>query len=200
MKRSIAALVAACIALGLFVIGLVMNNQANFAHTQVRQQLAAQQITFEPVSALAANQKNIRCLAANANKPLLSGSQAECYADHQIALDLDSIFGKKTYSQLSARARQAACAAAVTAAKDPTNPKLPALQAAAAKAEAPAGVAFQAETLRGMLLTTYAFDHMGDLAATTGTALFIASGLLLLVAIGLAIFAATTKESADATA
>jgi hypothetical protein len=185
MKRFKSAGGAIVLAVVALVIGLVMKHEANFAHDNVRLQMAQQGIVFQPVDQLMPNQKTIPCLVANAGKPLLTGAQAACYADQQIQLDLASIFGTKTYAELSAPARFAARDAAVMAATDPNNPKLPELQAAAAKAEAPAQVAFQAQALRGMLLTTYAFDHMGDLGDTTATVLFIAAAVLLLIGLAL---------------
>ena len=185
MKRFKFAAVMIVLAAVVLVIGLVMKNQADFAHDNVRQQLAQQGIVFQQVSDLMPNQKTIPCLVANAGKPLVTGVQAECYADDQIQPDLAAIFGTKTYADLSAPARGAAQAAAIMAAKDPSNPQLPALQAAAAQAEAPAFVAFQAQSLRGMLLTTYAFDHMGDLGGATATALFIGAAVLFLIGIAL---------------
>lgn len=184
-KRYGSALIAAILGVVALVAGLVLKNQADFAHNEVTKQLSAQAITFEPVAKLQDDQKKVACLVANAEKPLTTGVQAQCYADYQIELDIKGIFGKATYATLSAPAREAAYAAASTQAKNPNSPDLPALQAAAAKAEAPASVVFQAETLRGMLLTTYAFDHMGDLGGTTSTILFIAAAVLLLLALGL---------------
>lgn len=186
MKRFTSSVVVLVLAVAALGVGLVMRHEANFAHSEVKKQLAAQAITFQPVSALQPDQKTVSCLVANANKPLVTGQQAECYADYQIELDIKGIFGNNTYAALAAPARQAAYAAAYMAAKDPTNPKLASLQADAAKAEAPAGVVFQGETLRGMLLTTYAFDHMGDLGSTTANILFVLTALLLVTSVGLA--------------
>jgi hypothetical protein len=128
VKGFVASVTVGALAIALLVVGLVMQNQANFAKKNVKTQLAAQAITFQPVAALQPDQKVVKCLVANANKPLITGSQAACYANYQIALDLTEIFGKTTYSELSAPARNAAYAAALMAAKDPSNPQLPKLQ------------------------------------------------------------------------
>jgi hypothetical protein len=197
LKKFGAAIAVGFLALVALVIGLVMHNQANFANSNVRSQLAEQGIVFQPVAALQPDQKAAHCLVANANKPLLTGAQAACYANYQIALDLTEIFGKTTYAELSAPARQAAYAAALMEAKDPQNPQLPQLEAAAAKAEAPADVAFQAQTLRGMLLTTYAFDHLGALGDTTADVTFLLAALLALVALGLAGMAVRSGGNVD---
>ena len=70
----------------LLVLGLVLQNQAEFAKTYVHDQLAEQQIVFTPASALTSEEKQAPCIVANAGQPLVTGKQAECYANHYIGL------------------------------------------------------------------------------------------------------------------
>jgi hypothetical protein len=100
------------------VLGLVLNNQANFSKSYVHEQLAEKQITFTPVENLLPNQKTVPCLVENAGKQLVSGKQAECYARYQIGLDLALIDNGKTYFKdhyaaylLRVKAQQALAAA-----------------------------------------------------------------------------------------
>ena len=100
------------------VLGLVLNNQANFSKRYVHDQLAEKQITFTPVENLLPNQKTVPCLVENAGKQLVSGKQAECYAKYQIGLDLALIDNGKTYFEdhyaaylLRVKAQQALAAA-----------------------------------------------------------------------------------------
>lgn len=83
--------------LSFAVLGLVVNNQANFSKRYVHDQLAEKQITFTPVENLLPNQKTVPCLVENAGKQLVTGKQAECYARYQIGLDLALIDNGQTY-------------------------------------------------------------------------------------------------------
>lgn len=80
----------------LLVLGLVLQNQANFAKSYVHDQLAAQKISFTPVKGLSDEEKQADCLVANAGKELTTGKQAECYANEYIGLHVKSINDGKT--------------------------------------------------------------------------------------------------------
>jgi hypothetical protein len=132
----------------------------NFVHTQVTQQLSAQQIYFPPAGSDALKPDNIGpYLNKYAGQQLTTGKQAQAYADHFIAVHLDEIAGGKTYAQLSTKAL--------------ANPKDEALAAQVA-------VVFKGETLRGLLLNAYAFDTMATVAWYAGFAALI-GGLALLI-------------------
>lgn len=196
-KNYAVAIVLAALAVVLLVVGLVIRNQSEFAVNTVDSQLGAQGITFTPVSGLTAAQKTHQCLIANAGKQLTTGAQAECYANYQIALDLLSVDRGKTYAQASYPARLLEVKLGELSAKDPTSPQIPVLAAEAAKAEAPADTLFQGESLRGMLLTTYGFSHMGDLGNETADVLFLLAGLSLVGAIVAAAVTATRKRERE---
>ena len=187
MKRFAVSIILGALAIVIGLVGLLIHNQSQFAVNTVQSQLTAQGITFTPVAGLSAEQKKDPCLVANAGKPLTTGSQAECYANYQIANDLLSVDQGKTYAQASYPARMAEIKLAEVAGKNPHDPSIPALSAEVAKLEAPASTLFQGEALRGMLLTTYGFSHMGDLGNQAATTLFVVAGLLLVAAVVLAI-------------
>jgi len=119
---------------------------SNDVHTQ----LAAQKIVFP-----AANSPEIKALPAvdaTAMKPyagqlLTTGSQAEVWADHFIAVHLREIGGGQTYSQLSA--------------KSMAQPKNTAL---AQQVQ----TIFRGETLRGLLLNAYGWWQMGQIMILSG--------------------------------
>jgi hypothetical protein len=81
----------------------------------------------------------------------------------------------KTYAQASYPERLLQVKIGTMAAENPHNPALPKLEAEAAQAEVPASALFQGESLRGMLLTTYAFYHMGQLVNEAADTLFVSS-------------------------
>ena len=53
----------------LLVLGLVLQNQADFAKTYVHNQLAEQKIVFTPASALTSEEKQSSCIVANVGQP-----------------------------------------------------------------------------------------------------------------------------------
>src|SRR5262249_9949461 len=81
----------------LLTLGLVLQNQANFAKSYVHNQLSEQKITFTPVAGLTDQEKQASCLVKNAGQPLTTGKQAECYANHYIGLHVTEINNGKTY-------------------------------------------------------------------------------------------------------
>ena len=132
---------------------------SNDVHTQ----LAAQKIVFP-----AANSPEIKALPAvdaTAMKPfagqlLTTGSQAEVWADHFIAVHLREIGGGQTYSQLSA--------------KSMAQPKNTAL---AQQVQ----TIFRGETLRGLLLNAYGWWQMGQIMLISAFVAFGAAGLFLIL-------------------
>src|SRR5580658_9231717 len=80
----------------------------DFISNQVHSQLAAQKIYFPPASAFAHPKAGteitpsmIPSVSQYAGQQLLTGQQAEAYADHFIAVHIAEMGGGKTYSQLS---------------------------------------------------------------------------------------------------
>lgn len=133
-----------------------------FVHNQVRAQLADQHISFpaEGSPALnslpAADQAKVSQYAGQA---LVTGAQAEVFADHFIAVHLREIGGGQTYAELSAKSMA-----------NPNDQKL----------SAQVQTLFRGETLRGLLLNAYAFDTMA-LVAYYGAVVALAGGVTLLV-------------------
>jgi hypothetical protein len=161
----------------LLVLGLILQNQANFAHNYVHDQLSAQRITFTPVAGLKANEKS-PCIVDNAGKPLTSGPQAECYANHYIAVHLGEVNNGKTYSQTSNELRA-----------------LPDQNSAQAKAlSAKVDTLFKGETLRGLLLTSYGFSIFGDRAHQAALVCFGVALVLFLASIAGFVHAFTTSK------
>jgi hypothetical protein len=132
-----------------------------FVHSQVQEQLEAQQIYFpkpgKSIDSLPAEDK--AKVAQYAGQQLVTGAQARVFADHYIGVHLKKVAGGQTYAQLSSAAQA-----------DPSNTKL------AGQVQ----TMFRGETLRGLLLNAYAFDTMAVVAmyAAWGA---LAAGLLLLV-------------------
>ncbi len=135
----------------LAVAGSLLMVGYSFANSYVHTQLAQQQITFPAAAAFAhpdgqeITTSMIPSVSQYAGQPLLTGQQAQVYANDFIAVHLQGIGGGKTYSQLSAAAMA-----------------LPKGSAAYTAAEAKVQAVFQGTTLRGLLLEAYGFSLIAD--------------------------------------
>jgi hypothetical protein len=136
----------------------------NFIHTQVHDQLAAQKITFPTAGTTALTSlpaDDQAKVGQYAGQQLVTGAQAEVFADHYIAVHLHEIGGGQTYAQLSAQSLA-----------QPTNQKL----------TAEVQTMFRGETLRGLLLNAYAFDTMATVAEYAAIGALAGSVVLLVLA------------------
>jgi hypothetical protein len=160
----------------LVVAGTMLMVGYNFANNYVHNQLAQQQITFPSAAAFAhpdgqeITKSMIPSVSQYAAQPLLTGQQAQVYANDFINVHLQNIGGGQTYSQLSAAAMA-----------------LPKGSAAYTAAEAKVQTVFQGTTLRGMLLEAYGFSLIADIAFWCGIAAFcLAAVMAVLVGLGFA--------------
>jgi hypothetical protein len=159
----------------LVVAGVLLMWGYSFANSNVHNQLAEQQITFpapaafaHPVAGSEITPSMIGTVSKYAGQPLVTGQQAEVYANDFIAVHLNEIGGGLTYAQLSAKALA-----------------LPKGSAAYTAAEATAQTVFQGTTLRGLLLEAYAFGTFATIALIGAiTAFAMAAIMALLVALG----------------
>ena len=154
----------------LLVAGGLLTWGHSFVNTQVHNQLAQQDIYFAPKAAFQ-HPNGTEFTAAMApymekyaGQQMLTGAQAEAYADHFIAIHLSEMPYGGVYAKISA-----------AAIADPTSPSLKALEQAS----------FQGTTLRGLLLEAYAFSKIGEVMLWGAIASFaLAAVMLALVAMG----------------
>ncbi|HEY5428037.1 MAG TPA: hypothetical protein VIK04_02905 [Solirubrobacteraceae bacterium] len=157
----------------LVVAGGLLTWGHSFVTSNVRTQLAQQQITFPSAAAFAHAKAGteitpamIPSVSQYAGQQLLTGQQAEAYADHFIAIHLSEMPYGGVYSRISAAAI--------------ANPKSASLTALKA-------TSFQGTTLRGLLLEAYAFSTIGRVMLFGAIASFIlALAMSILVGLGLA--------------
>ncbi len=150
------------IAVILLVAGGLLTWAHSFVGNEVHKQLSQEKIFFPPKGSDALAPADIGpFINKYAGQQLLTGPQANAYADHFIAVHLKEIGGGKTYSQLSTEAQA-----------DPKNTEL------AAKVN----TMFKGETLRGLLLNAYAFATMGTIAGIAAIVSFVGAGVLLILA------------------
>ena len=139
----------------------------NFANSQVKTQLAEQKIYF-PAKVAFANAKvgteitpsMIPSVSQYAGQQMLTGAQAEVYADDFIAVHLQEIGAGQTYSQLSAQLI-----------KDPNNAAL----------QNQVATVFKGTMLRGSLLNAYGYWTFGQIALYAAIGAFIAAALMLVL-------------------
>lgn len=153
----------------LLVAGVLGLWAHEFVDHNVHSQLAQQQIMFPAKGSpgLTADPEIARYVTPYAGQQVVSGAQAEVFADHYIAVHLRGIGAGKTYSQVSAQYLAAA-------ANNPTDP-------ATVKLGQTRQNLFMGETLRGMLLNAYAFWKMGQIALIAAIGAFVAAGLMLIL-------------------
>lgn len=146
----------------LLVAGALLLWCHDFANSNVRSQLAQQQITFPAQGSKALASPEIGpYLNKYAGQQLLTGPQAKAYANHFIAVHLSEMPNQGVYAKVSAAAQA-----------DPTNATL--------KAEVQ--TVFQGTTLRGLLLEAYAFWEMGQIALIAAICSFATAGIMLVLA------------------
>src|ERR1700744_3453627 len=107
-SRTLIGAASAALAAVLLIAGGLLLWGSAYVHNTVQGQLAAQQIYFPPSSAFAHAKAGteitpsmIPSVSQYAGQQLLTGQQAEAYADHFIAVHVQNMAGGKTYSQLS---------------------------------------------------------------------------------------------------
>lgn len=178
----------------LLIIGLVFQSEADFAEDYVSSQLAEQAIFFAPLEGLSDEEREVECLVDYAGEQLLTGSQAECYANEFIGRHLRAATGGLSYAELGAPQRQARAALA-DARESGDEEAIAEAEAELARIDGQRNTAFQGETLRGLLLTTYGFALLGEKAALAALVAFAGAGLMLLLSIAGFVHAARTPRN-----
>ena len=170
------------VAVVMAVAGGLLTWGHSFAENNVHDQLASQQIFFPDKAAIAAehNADITKYVTPYAGQQVVTGRQAEVFANHYIANHLKGVADGKTYSQVSEQ----------WLGMKPTDPNYDAITQQRA-------TLFQGETLRGLLLDAYAFGKMGQIAGIAADAAFIGA-LVMLFLSGLgALHARGTKSDAE---
>ena len=162
------------IAAVVFVVagGLLMWG-ANFSNDYVHDELTSQNVFFPDRAAL--EEEGRSDLVDHAGQQVTSGSDAQAYASY-IAGHLEGIADGKTYSEIDDRG----AAAAVTAAEESgaSADEIAELQATADQLSAQRDTLFKGETLRGLLLSSYAWSTIGGIALIAAWVAFAGAALM----------------------
>jgi len=178
-------------AVAFVVAGVLLMWGSNFADDYVQDELSSQRITFPPAEALEAEGRTD--LIEFAGMPLETGEQAEAYASY-INGHLQGIAGGQTYAELGAIER--AANTAVTEAVEAGEPQatVDELQAEADAITGQRNSLFKGETLRGLLLTAFAWSTVGQIAGYAAIAALVAAVLMgVLVGLGVVHYRKTPK-------
>jgi hypothetical protein len=161
----------AMLALVLVVAGAVAMWGYSYASSTVRSQLAEQEITFPSKAAFAHAKAGteitpsmIPSVSQYAGQKLLTGAQAEVFANDFIKVHLSEMPYHGVYALVSNAARAAKPGSAQAT-------KLASLEQ----------TVFQGTTLRGMLLNAYGWWEVGQVALIGGIVAFCLAGVTLLL-------------------
>jgi hypothetical protein len=158
------ATVGLVVAVVLAAAGGILLFAANFTSNTVTSELSAQQIYFPPAEQLASPE--LLPLQQYAGTQVTTGAQAKAYTD-MIAVHLQGIGGGKTYSQVSEEW--------IASSADPTKRD--------AALGAQRQTLFMGETLRGLLLNSYAFSIFGTVALVGGIVALVGAFAVLVLSV-----------------
>ncbi len=171
MRRSslLPAIAGFAVAAILLVAGGLLLWGSTYVHNSVQGQLAAQQIYFPPQAAFAhpkvgteITPSMVPSVSQYAGQQLLTGQQAESYADNFIAVHIANMTGGQTYAQLSSKAL--------------ANPK-------DTKLAAEVSTVFKGEALRGMLLNAFGWWKVSQITYIASLIAFGLGGLTALASL-----------------
>jgi hypothetical protein len=155
----------------------------NFADDYVERELSSQHIVFPTAEALTTEGRTD--LLEYAGQPLDTGAEAEAYASY-IDGHLDETAGGLTYAELGAPERAARTALTDAKAAGASQATIDGLQAEYDELSGQRNTLFKGETLRGLLLSAYAWSTVGMIAGIAAIAAFVAAAAaLILVGAGL---------------
>lgn len=162
--------------------GALLTWGSNFADDYVHDELSSQNIFFPDADALTEEGRDD--LLDHAGKQVMSGDDAEAYASY-IGHHLDGIADGATYADLGGPERAAKADVAAAVENGASEAEVAELQATADGISNQRNTLFKGETLRGLLLTTFAWSTMGRIAGIAAMVAFAAAAVtVVLVAAG----------------
>ncbi len=170
--------VGAVLTAALLVAGALLTWGATFAADYVDDELSSQNVIFPPAADLKEEGRND--LVKWADEAVNTGPEAEAYASF-INGHLQGIADGKTYADLGGP--EFAARDAVTAAKESgaSEADIAKLQADYDKISGQRNTLFKGETLRGLLLTAFAWATVGKIAGYAAIGAFLCGALMLVL-------------------
>jgi hypothetical protein len=146
---------------------------SNFAEDYVHDELASQNITFPEAAEL--REEGRDDLVGYAGESVTTGDQAEAYASF-IDGHMQGIADGQTYSEIDDRGAAQAVTDAREAGASPEE--IAELQTTADQLKAQRDSLFRGETLRGLLLTSFAWGTVGEIAGIAAWVAFAGAALM----------------------
>jgi hypothetical protein len=146
---------------------------SNFAEDYVHDELSSQNVVFPDAASLRDDGRDD--LVKYADQQVTTGAEAEAYAS-LIATHMEGIAGGKTYSEIDDRG----AAQAVTDAQErgASPEEIAELQATANQLKGQRDSLFRGETLRGLLLTSFAWGRVSEIAAIAAWVAFAGAAVM----------------------
>jgi hypothetical protein len=166
----------------LVVAGALLTWGANFSADYVDDELSSQNISFPPAAAL--QEEGRTDLVKYADEAVNTGDEAEAYASY-INGHLQGIADGATYADLGTPEREAKAALDAAKKEGVTGAELTKLETEYNTLSGQRNTLFKGETLRGLLLTAFAWATVGKIASYAAIGAFVAAAaMLVLVVLG----------------
>lgn len=158
--------------------GFLLTWGATFSNDYVHDELSSQNIFFPSEEQLKAEGRDD--LVEYADEQVTTGAEAEAYASY-IDGHLEEVADGKTYSEIDDRG----AAQAVEEAREAgaSEAEIAELQATADELAAQRNTLFKGETLRGLLLSSYAWSTIGQIAGIAAVVAFAAAAVTAVLVI-----------------
>jgi hypothetical protein len=163
----------------LIAAGALLTWGSNFAEDYVHDELVAQNIQFPDAATL---EEDNPTLVGFADAVVDTGPEAEAYATY-INGHLQGIAGGATYADLGGPEREARTALETAQADGADEASIAELQGTYDEISAQRNSLFKGETLRGLLLSTFAWSTIGRIAGIAAVFAFVAAGLMTVLVI-----------------
>jgi hypothetical protein len=167
----------------LVAAGALLTWGSNFAEDYVGDELSSQGIFFPDTAAL--EEQGRDDLIKYADEQVTTGAEAEAYASF-INGHLQGIAAGATYAELGGPQNEARATLAAAQDSGEDEATIAELQANVDEITGQRDTLFRGETLRGLLLSTFAWSTIGNIAGIAAIVSFVAAALMaVLVALGM---------------
>ena len=167
----------------LLAAGALLTWGSNFAEDYVSDELSSQNVSFSDAASLEEDGRDD--LVKYADEQVTTGAEAEAYAGF-IDGHLQGIADGATYAELGGPQSEARAALATAQEAGGDDATIADLQGTVDELTGQRDSLFRGETLRGLLLSTFAWSTIGRIAGIAATIAFIAAGaMVVLVVLGL---------------
>lgn len=170
--------VGAVATVAFVVAGALLMWGSSFAADYVDDELSSQNISFPPAESL--QEEGRTDLLKYAGEDVNTGPEAEAYASF-INGHLEGIADGATYADLGTPEREANAAVEAAKADGASEATVAELEGEAAAITGQRNTLFKGETLRGLLLTAYAWSTVGRIAGIAAIAAFVAGAVMLVL-------------------